>query len=795
MERRPFLRGVGYLFASLLILGLTFGTTLASESGADSDSSARAAQRLEQVQAAIAVHQRQWQRLMEIPDVVGSGVGLGSDGEPIIKVYTARHGVPRIPERVDGVPVHTEVSGRFYALRGTTCESSGEGQCTTAERWPTPVPTGVSIGHPAITAGTIAARVTKNGAVYILSNNHVLANINQATFGDPILQPGTYDGGGTGDAIAILDDFQQIAFCDVIFYPFFYTCSQTNTMDAAIALSTQGELGFSTPVGQFGSLPGYGAPSSTIHPAYGNPNTIGDETLAQLLNTGVQKYGRTTGLTTGTVSTINLTVDVCYDESCDSLARFTDQLVVTPGTFSAGGDSGSLVVTYDPNDPLKPKQPVGLLFAGSDTQTIINRIDLVLNGFGVTVDGGGVIEPTTDVAITGIDVPTPISQEDLVEVTVSVENRGTQATGSLNVNLFDVTKGVDLGTKLAPALDPGESAPLIFSWTPEESGLHTLEASHQLADDNPNNNTYRKDVSVLLPPGGPQLQVWNGLAYTDRWTTVELDYEYGDEMVVVCSPNYDLSVPGPAIVRVRNARGSSFEVGLGRPWAGTFGGEDFSANVYCMVLRQGVYSVANGGAKMEAVKLTDFTSTDHVNSWSGQRQAYQKSYTRPVVVGQVVSPDTGTPPSNCPFLCDQDWSVFWSRGTAVTNPPSKSVLYVGRHTGEDMDLRPAETLAYVVIEKGSGKIEGKKYLAGLGADTVRGMENGPPYTYSLSGLTLASAAIVSQGGMDAADGGWPVLYGPNAVRPAELRLAIDEDWYFSPERRHTTEQVFYIVFD
>jgi hypothetical protein len=112
-----------------------------------------------------------------------------------------------------------------------------------------------------------------------------------------------------------------------------------------------------------------------------------------------------------------------------------------------------------------------------------------------------------------------------------------------------------------------------------------------------------------------------------------------------------------------------------------------------------------------------------------------------------------------------------------------------------MDLRPAETLAYVVIEKGSGKIEGKKYLAGLGADTVRGMENGPPYTYSLSGLTLASAAIVSQGGMDAADGGWPVLYGPNAVRPAELRLAIDEDWYFSPERRHTTEQVFYIVFD
>jgi hypothetical protein len=286
------------------------------------------------------------------------------------------------------------------------------------------------------------------------------------------------------------------------------------------------------------------------------------------------------------------------------------------------------------------------------------------------------------------------------------------------------------------------------------------------------------------------------MAYTDRWTTVELEYEYGEEMVVVCSPNYDLSVPGPAVVRVKNAAGSSFDVGLGRPWAGTFGGEDFSAYVHCMVIRQGVYSVADGGAKMEAVKLVNFAPTDHINSWSGLRQLYQKSYTRPVVVGQVISPDTGTPPSNCPFMCDLDWSVFWSRGTTVTNPPSSSALYVGRHTGEDTSDRPAETLVYVVIEKGSGKIEGKKkYVAGLGADTVRGMENAPPYAYSLSGLVTASAAIVSQAGMDAGDGGWPVLYGPDAVKPARLRLAIDEDWYFSPERRHTTEQVFYIVFE
>ena len=801
MERWSFLRTTGYLFASLLILGLTFGTTLADEFGADAGSRAQANQRLGRVRAAIAVHQRQWQRLMEIPDVVGSGVGLGSVGEPIIKVFTARHGVPRIPEMLEGVPVHTETSGRFYALeRGATCEvntnngiPATDGVCTSAERWPLPVPTGISVGHPAITAGTIGARVTKGGDVFILSNNHILANINQARTGDPILQPGPYDGGTADDAIATLTDFQEILFCDVIWYPIFYDCWQTNTMDAAIALSNTSSLDFSTPNGDYLSVPGYGAPSSTIHPAYGNPNTIGDEDLAQLLTItgGVQKYGRTTGLTTGKVTAVDSTVEVCYDMNCDSVALFTDQILVTPGTFSGAGDSGSLVVS---NDGLR--QPVGLLFAASDTQAILNRIDLILNRFGVMVDGGGVTEPTIDLAVTGIEASDSVSQNETVTVTVTVANRGQLSAGTISITLDDVTESASLGTEPISVLEAGASSQVTFSWTPKTPGPHTLEASQQTAGDvNAGNDTYRKEVSVLLPPGGPQLQVRKVLAYTDHWTTVRLDYEYGDEMVAVCSPNYDLSAPGPAIARVRNARGASFEVGLGRPWYGTFGDEDFSAYVHCMVLRQGVYTVANGGAKMEAVKITNFTSSDHVGSWSGQRRTYQNVYTRPVVVGQVVSPDTGRPPSNCPDLfCDLDWSVFWSRGIAVTDPPSSNVLYVGRHTGEDTNNRLAETLVYVVIEKGKGIIETREYVASLGKDTVRGMGNAPPYSYSFSGLASPSTAVVSQAGMDAADGGWPVLYGPNALGTTWLRLAIDEDWYLYSERRHTTEQVFYIVF-
>jgi hypothetical protein len=75
------------------------------------------------------------------------------------------------------------------------------------------------------------------------------------------------------------------------------------------------------------------------------------------------------------------------------------------------------------------------------------------------------------------------------------------------------------------------------------------------------------------------------------------------------------------------------------------------------------------------------------------------------------------------------------------------------------------------------------------------MQNRPPFTYSLSGLSSASTAVASQAGMDGGDGGWAILYGPSAVTPNQLRLAIEEDWYYDSERNHTTEQVVYIVFE
>ena len=101
-----------------------------------------------------------------------------------------------------------------------------------------------------------------------------------------------------------------------------------------------------------------------------------------LVGTSVQKHGRTTGLTTGVVRGVNVTIRVQYDSG---VARFVNQIWIgstRSDDFSDFGDSGSLIVTEAGN------RPVGLLFAGSATDTFANPIDLVMDEFrGLAIDG------------------------------------------------------------------------------------------------------------------------------------------------------------------------------------------------------------------------------------------------------------------------------------------------------------------------------------------------------------------------------------------------------------------------
>ena len=312
-------------------------------------------------------------KVLSNKDVVGTAVGLNADGEAVVRVFTAKSGVGGIPKEQDGVKIVAQVTGPINSLGLASVPVMAPSVQTTTDRWPRPVPIGVSTGHPAITAGTIGARVTDGTNVYALSNNHVYADENVANIGDGVIQPGAYDGGeDPADRIGTLSAFETIVF----------SASASNTIDAAIALSSGSSLGKGTPSGA------YGTPSSTI--------------VAASLGQTVQKYGRTTELTKGKITGINATLNIGYGTGT---ARFVDQIIVeAKKPFIKGGDSGSLLVIQGgPHD----RKPVGLLYAGSGNgkMAVANRIDLVLTRFGVTIDGEGDSEPPPP---TPTPTPTPI---------------------------------------------------------------------------------------------------------------------------------------------------------------------------------------------------------------------------------------------------------------------------------------------------------------------------------------------------------------------------------------------------
>jgi hypothetical protein len=212
---------------------------------------------------------------------------------------------------------------------------------------------GYSVGHFRITAGTIATGCYDWAPFpdvptryYLLSNNHVLANSNVASIGDPILQPGPFDGGTIpADVIGRLARFVPIRFIPTV------PPIPLNFVDAAIA-----EV-------QFHDLNREVYWIGHVKTLYLQPK-VGDV---------VQKTGRTTSFTTGRVTNINATVDVNY--GAGRVARFARQILAQTATgraMGAGGDSGSLVTSLD-------EEGVGLLFAGSATITVINHLHFVQN--------------------------------------------------------------------------------------------------------------------------------------------------------------------------------------------------------------------------------------------------------------------------------------------------------------------------------------------------------------------------------------------------------------------------------
>ncbi|HYQ96122.1 MAG TPA: hypothetical protein VER38_03850 [Candidatus Eisenbacteria bacterium] len=269
--------------------------------------------------------------LLKIPDVIGTGTGVGANGRLAVLVLTRRAGVGNIPGNVDGVPTEVRVVGNVvpYAKPGGTL------QC------------GTSTGNDLeCAAGTIGAVVLRGGTKYLLSNNHVYARENAASIGEREDAPGRYDGKprcAVTPACGTLADFQPINFS-----------GGSNTIDCAIALM---DTGRPTAVTQSG---GYTASSTVVAPAVG---------LA------VKKSGRTSGLTHDAIQAINVTIQVQYTAG---IATFNGQ-IMTSASFIRAGDSGSLMVTETGNNP------VGLCFAGGSGGAFANEIGPILSRFNATV--------------------------------------------------------------------------------------------------------------------------------------------------------------------------------------------------------------------------------------------------------------------------------------------------------------------------------------------------------------------------------------------------------------------------
>ncbi len=261
------------------------------------------------------------------------------------------------------------------------------------------------------------------------------------------------------------------------------------------------------------------------------------------------------------------------------------------------------------------------------------------------------------------------------------------------------------------------------------------------------------------------------------WTTVNLGSSY-NSMVVVATPNYT-NTSAPAHVRIQNASGNSFQIRVDGSAA-----TPATQDVYYMVVEEGTYTVATDGVKMEAVKYSSSVTSNN-NSWIGEARSYANSYTTPVVLGQVMTYN------------DAGHVTFWSRGSSRQNPPSSTALQVGKTVNEDPDnAHGNETIGYIVIDSGTGSIDGVNYSAGVTSDGVAGVTNSPPYGRAVSGLSgAASVGIATLTAMDGGNGGWAMFYGANPVSNTNINLAIDEDQLNDTERNHTGEQVAFIVFE
>ena len=331
------------------------------------------------------------------------GVFLGEDanGNLIIKASAERRGAARVlPGSFEGVPIETTVSGKFVRdgklpkPAGSPAPGSTGGTGSAPQRQATlaqlrtvqtrPVCVGAS-GMNSVdvcAVATIGCRLkdrvpSPNTGYFALSNNHVFARLNGVNIdgsifansvrvGEEVQQP------AQGEFINCLKTGLQIGtLSDWELYRYaggegsdFRLSAPPNIIDAAIAAVTPNTMDFNPPTDTYGAISR-------------NPITAS-------IGLKIQKVGRTTFWTHGTVVGINGIIFIPDGAQSSLHTRCIITERATSGIFSAGGDSGSLVVTEVAN------RPVGLVFAGAgdNSTSVICPMGPILDRFNLMVDDG-----------------------------------------------------------------------------------------------------------------------------------------------------------------------------------------------------------------------------------------------------------------------------------------------------------------------------------------------------------------------------------------------------------------------
>ena len=359
-----FFRVVLMFLAATAFVFVSFGASAAPSAGVLDETHAA-------VQAVMSVQAEVTSDLMQHPEILGTAVGVNTVGVPVLTVYVDRDSanaglvVRDLPRQFGGVGVQVHLTDKFRAM----ARPPGGGVSHTAKQNP-PIQLGTSGGWTYDLAngfccgGTLGSLVRIGSTQYILSNYHVFeadivpgGNGRIAQNGDPIIQPGLID----------------------------VNCSGANAQPVGTLVKRS-------------SLPNSNVDCSTAQVVSGmvrtdgailEIGTISSSTVSATLNQAVKKSGRTTGLTRSSVSGLNATISVTYDNECAGgtafTKTFTGQIVITNrhSKFLNSGDSGSLMVEDVATNP----RAVGLLFAGSNTSAIANPIGQVLSFLGATMVG------------------------------------------------------------------------------------------------------------------------------------------------------------------------------------------------------------------------------------------------------------------------------------------------------------------------------------------------------------------------------------------------------------------------